>query len=177
MTAYWIEVDQCQVLVSQMRGLLDDIRTDFDKIGGDMDEVRARLGVKREADTVRSVSTNLDDDLEDLAGSKLPDFMDDLVAGVEHKVNAMQEVINYYASGDAQIAFDSQHRSDEMPEVRHSGETGYTYGHPATGHGTDTPPTTEEVGPSGDPTEPLTKGDAATHPFQRADNVSDVDGK
>lgn len=177
MTEYWIEVDQCQVLISRMRGLLDDIRTDFDKIGGNMDEVRARLGVKREAESVQSVSQDLDGDLEKLARTTLPDFMDDLVAGVEHKVNAMQEVVNYFASGDAQMAFDSQHRSDEMPEVRHSGETGYTYGHPATGHGEDTPPTTDEVGPSGDPTEPLTKGDVAPEPFQRADNIPDVDGK
>lgn len=177
MTKYWIEVDQCQLLVSQMRDLLEDIRVDFNKVEGNVDEVRARLGVKREAQSVEFISTKLDGRLKDFAHSDLPEFMDGLVEGVEHKINAMQEVINYFASGDAEMAFTSSQYEDEMPEVLHSGETGYTYGHPATGHGQDTPPTTDGPGPSGDGTEPLTEGDISTHPFQRADNIPDVDGK
>lgn len=164
MTDYWIDVDACQAIVNDLYGQLADLRSDFDRVPDHLEELRSSLNGPAENNEVERVSGQLDGALTDRIGTELPEHVDDMIAKVEHRINSMQEVINYYLSGDAEMAHRSQGKEDEMPQIYT--ETEYTRGHPATGY-VDTPADPAIEG-GYDETEPLTEDTAVSNPYEFA---------
>ncbi|MDI3329664.1 MAG: DUF6507 family protein [Micrococcus sp.] len=179
MTEYWINLGECQRVVNELRGLFDTVRTDFDKIPENMAGVRRSLCAYQESDVMEGDTGVLDAALRDFVDDKLSGHFDDIVATIELRVNSMQEVINHYAFGDAEMAATAQGKTDELPDFVYTDAAGnpqvhdspprYTAGHPATGlvghPGQDT--AASPVNPAlGDPTELLTEDVHTEKPFE-----------
>lgn len=143
MTTYWINLVECQRVVNDLDALLEDLRTDFDKVNGNAESIRESLCSAEESSQYEYKATQLDSAVDDFVTSDLTDHFNGIESALRAKVSAMQDVVNYYASGDAEMAHQAWGTTDQMPEYVYPGSgaahnttagDGYVPGHPARGN-------------------------------------------
>ncbi len=133
MTDYWIDLPGCQSVINRVNDKLDAIRTDFDKTPDNLAAIRESICAAEESSHQEMPAQDVDRELEQLVSEDLPEHLDHLVSEIRRKVNALQDVVNYYAHGDAEMAHRAAGTSDQMPEFAYP-DAGYVTGHPARGN-------------------------------------------
>ncbi len=128
MTEYWIKPDECQRVIDELRDLMTERDSSFKYVDENMDGIEQHAFADRETTRKQSEAAALDTAFEVFLDEKLVPQFDKIVGMLEHRIDLMQEVVNYYISGDAQMQHDSQKLGKEYPELQDADGSPYSGG-------------------------------------------------
>lgn len=119
MTKYWVDIEGCQRLINEMNAVMDTKSDDFQHVPSAMDEVeRTSFFGMESATRQESDASKLDAAYTGFFDDKLVATFDDVVLQMQTAIDSMQAAVNYYTSGDAAMAYDSQDQTSDFPEYR-----------------------------------------------------------
>lgn len=168
-TTYWIDVDGCQRVISDLQKIVD-ASNEFQWVNDDLMMVDRHTYAAQESSNTKPDAEKVHEKYYSFLEDKLEPTYDGVMEELQLCINTMTEVVDYYASGDAAMAYDSANfGSTDFPEYR-SGDGSSTDDIPApTGDGS---PTGMHVPPRmPDPDNPLTDEHYTSHPYEYAYNV------
>ncbi len=169
MTTYWIDVEGCQRVISELQEIVD-ASNDFQWVDSDLMMVDRHTYAAQESANTQRDATKVDKAYYSFLEDKLEKTYDEAIAELKLCINTMVEVVDYYASGDAAMAYDANNLgTEEFPEYR-SSDGSSTSGIPSPDgdgrpNGMHVPP------PRPDPNNPLTDEHYTSHPYEYAYNV------
>lgn len=171
LTQYWIDVAGCQRVISELRAIVDE-SNEFQWVWSDARMVDRHTYAAQESSNTKGDAEKVDRQYTAFYDEKLEPTYDSMLLELNNCINAMEEAVDYYASGDAAMAYDSANMGNaDFPEYR-SGDGSSTSDIPApSGNGE---PTRMYVPPRmPDPDNPLTNEHYTDHPYEYASNVQD----
>ncbi|WP_378085357.1 hypothetical protein [Citricoccus sp. GCM10030269] len=174
MTEYWIDVEGCQRVIRELRTIMEDKNEEFQWVDSDLLMVdRYSYCEEESTQNTKNRAEQLDEQYYKFLDEKLTPTYNSAVSELQQCIDSMAEVVDYYVSGDAAMAYDTNaFPGVEFPEFR-------------SGSGSDTSDLeTPQTGPDDrrnytvhprdpDPDNPLTDEHYTDHPFEYSYNVKE----
>lgn len=130
MTEYWVKPDVCQQVINELRELMSGKNEHFKYADACMDGIDQHSYAERETTRNQAAATDLDAAYREFFHENLVPQFDKIVSMIEHRTDLMQEVVNYYVSGDAEMQHRSQKMGLDMPELLNQDGSGWNGGDP-----------------------------------------------
>ncbi|MFC7400873.1 hypothetical protein [Citricoccus sp. GCM10030269] len=124
MTDYWLDLDGCQAVIDDLYTILDTENTHFTGHDVDLDSMDVGLYASEETDLIQSSAESANQAINKFYDEELLPQYDAIITEIENCLSAMQDVVNYYVSGDAAMAAESSGREAQYPEMRSGGSEG-----------------------------------------------------
>lgn len=170
MTDYWIDVYGCQRVIADLRAIVDE-SNEFQWVASDLYMVDRNSYAAEESQNTYRDAEKLDKKYYEFLDDKLTPTYDAVIKELNSCINAMEEAVNYYLSGDAAMAYEASGSTADFPEYR-SGDGRSTDSIPTpsgTSSGTpDSGPTPAPTTSYPDPNDPLGDEHYISNPYEIA---------
>lgn len=175
MTEYWIDVAGCQRVIRDLRDIVE-ASNDYQWVDDDLRMVDRHSYAAQESSLTKGDAEKLDEQYYDLLDNKLDPTYEGVIRDLTNCIDAMEEAVDYYVSGDAAMAYESSGATSGFPEYR-SADRSSTADIPSPGaadgsEGSGEPssePTPSSPAPSyPNPNDPLGDQHFVTNPYELA---------
>lgn len=170
MTEYWIDVHGCQRVITELRGIVD-ASNDFQWVNDDLMMVDRHTYAAEESANTQSDAEKVDQAYYSFLEEKLEPTYDRVMRELTNCINAMEEAVNYYVSGDAAMAYEASGATSDFPEYR-SGDGTSTSGIPSPSDSPDqsggSSPEPSPMPSYPDPNDPLGGEQYISNPYEAA---------
>lgn len=122
MTQYTIVTDEIQRVINEVTEELFAVRTDYKFVDEDIAELRRYVCGHTERTEQTASGQDLDTALSDFYTKTLDPFFEDLVGELGGLNLAMQDVLNFFVSGDAEQALTSRETGEFAFDLTTSGQ-------------------------------------------------------
>lgn len=126
MTEYWIRPDVCNRVIGDLRDLMTERNSSFQYVDDNRDGIEQHSFADRETTRNQSDAIALDAAYRAFFEEKLVPQFEKIVGMIEYRTDLMQEVVNYYLSGDAEMQHNSQKLGLEYPELQDADGSAYS---------------------------------------------------
>ncbi|WOO98830.1 hypothetical protein [Micrococcus terreus] len=116
MTKYWVNIDECQRILDSIKDIMDGRRA-VPPTRDDFEQIDSSCFTFEESGALepKNVADRLHTALFDFEEQVFKPAYRELYETVMNNVNAMQDAVSYYASGDAEMAlWNTSQRGDDL---------------------------------------------------------------
>ncbi|SFV20213.1 hypothetical protein [Micrococcus terreus] len=125
MTEFWIKPDECQRVLDEVRDVMRDRDRYFQHADSDLNIVDRNSYVDAESKRGDYEASELDQAYRQFFHEGLSPQFDKIVQMIERRIGIMQDVIDYYVSGDAEVQHRSQKQGKDMPVILNADGTAW----------------------------------------------------
>lgn len=116
---YWIDIAGCQRVIADLREIVDT-EQEFQWVRSDLLQVDRNSYAAEESSLTERDAEKLDQRYYEFYEDKLEPTYDSMMRELKNCIDTMEEVVNYYVSGDAAMAYEASSTDAEFPEYRSS---------------------------------------------------------
>lgn len=124
MSSYWIDLDGCQQVINDLEGILANDNKHFTGLDVDKDSVDTGTYGTDETDQIQDSAERTNAAYKQFYDEQLIPHYESIESDIRSLIDAMRDVVVYYASGDAAMAADAAGAENVYPEFRTGGEHG-----------------------------------------------------
>lgn len=167
-TEYWIDIAGCQRVIADLREIVDT-EEEFQWVRSDLLQVDRNSYAAEESMHTQGAAEKLNERYMEFYDEKVEPAYRSAMKDLKNCIDAMEDVVNYYVSGDAAMAYTASSADSGFPEYRSSdGSSTSQYPVPQSEPDT-TGPTPSSPKPSyPDPNDPLGDDQYVSTPYRAA---------